>query len=416
MSRYSQWKRYVPVAERRAKARRHATKLAKQGVQLQPVEVDGRTIARTFWGKAWCSNLEAYSDYSNRLPRGRTYARNGSVVDLRISQGQIDALVSGSSMYDVKVRIDTLPDGPWKALRDQCAGQIDSLVGLLQGKLSDGVMQVVTCPGSGLFPSPREIHLRCSCPDWATMCKHVAAALYGVGNRLDHQPAMLFSLRGVDPSEMIEEAIDRGVSQPRPARGRVLAEDDLSSVFGIDLDVGVDLGEDARQAEALPAPRRRRRASKEPTSAAKPAAPAATLSPTALQVLAMIADEPGTRKPRIAEWLGLTGSQVSDAITQLREQELIEFVGSPRTGGYQRSTRSATQPVHPLAELGSRALQVLAVVSDQPGLRGPQLAEWLGLTRSQVSVAITQLRRRGLVVFVGAPKSGGYERVGAAER
>ncbi|RME24731.1 MAG: hypothetical protein D6798_10500 [Deltaproteobacteria bacterium] len=156
---------YVPVAERRAKAARLASQLRKQGRTLCPVEIEGRTIAKTFWGKAWCTNLESYSDYSNRLPRGRTYARNGSVIDLQVTEGRVTALVSGSDMYDVEIGIDTLPPDRWEALRAESAGQIDSLVELLQGRLSKGVMEVVTRRGSGLFPSPREIHLSCSCPD-----------------------------------------------------------------------------------------------------------------------------------------------------------------------------------------------------------------------------------------------------------
>lgn len=413
MSRYFRWKRYVPVAERRANARRVAAQLARQGKQLQPVEVQGRTIARSFWGKAWCTHLEAYSDYKNRLPRGRTYARNGSVVHLEISQGQIEAMVSGSEMYDVTVRIDTLSDRRWKGVLDRCAGQIDSLVELLQGKLSDGVMEVVTDRRSGLFPAPREIHLHCSCPDWATMCKHVAAVLYGVGNRLDHEPAMLFSLRGVDPSELIEEAIDRGVAQRRSARGRVLAEDDLSSVFGIDLDPG------GNPPDSQVVPAARRQSSSKKSTASEPAPSAArgpALSSTALQVLAMITDEAGVAKPRIAEWLGLTGPQVGGAIAELRRQGLVELVGPPRSGGYQRIKPAPGKQAHPAEALSSRALQVLAVISDEPGLRAPQLAEWLGLSPSQVRGAITQLRRQRLVEFVGARSTGGYERVGAADR
>ncbi|MCP5071662.1 MAG: hypothetical protein GY946_34320, partial [bacterium] len=226
--------------ERRANAEKELAQLRKKGRDIHPVQVQGRTIARTFWGKAWCSNLEAYSDYSNRLPRGRTYARNGSILDLQIVQGCINALVSGTRLYEVTIDIGTLPDERWKAIRAASAGQIDSLVELLQGQLSSGVMEVVTRARTGLFPSPQEIELRCSCPDWAVMCKHVAAVLYGVGNRLDHAPQLMFSLRGVDPAEMIEEAIDQGVTQRKQARGRGLGADDLSSVFGVDIDFGDD--------------------------------------------------------------------------------------------------------------------------------------------------------------------------------
>ncbi|NOY25208.1 MAG: hypothetical protein GXP62_04990, partial [Oligoflexia bacterium] len=235
MSRY--WNQpYVSVAERRRRAERQVAKIRKKGTPCDPVRISGRAIATTFWGQAWCRNLEAYSDYANRLPRGRTYARHGSILDLQIARGQIDALVSGTRLYKVCVQIDTLPEADWTSVRAQCAGQIDSLVELLQGKVSSKVMEVVSRHGQGLFPTPRQIHLQCSCPDWAVMCKHIAATLYGVGARLDDQPELLFSLRGVDASDMIEDALDRGAALPGHAQGQELPRQDLSSIFGVDID------------------------------------------------------------------------------------------------------------------------------------------------------------------------------------
>lgn len=233
-----EWRPYVPVAERRRRATRKIVSMKKTGRDVSPVEVTGRRIATTFWGEAWCKNLEAYSDYENRLPRGRTYVRNGSVLDLQIEAGRVRALVSGNDLYTVSIAITSLKKKRWKEIKGQCAGQIDSLVELLQGSISKGVMEVVTRKGQGLFPSPGEIRLDCSCPDWATMCKHVAASLYGVGARLDHRPELLFTLRGVDPTEMVETAADRVVQRRRPARGRVLEAGDLSSVFGVEIDMG----------------------------------------------------------------------------------------------------------------------------------------------------------------------------------
>src|SRR6202521_172283 len=139
-----EWKPYVPVAERRRKAMREMEKRKKKGHAVSPVTVEGRTIAKTFWGKAWCENLEGYSDFANRLPRGRTYVRNGSVVDLKIEKGRIKALVSGSELYEIVIDIAALPNHKWAALKTQCAGKIGTLVELLQGKLSKGVMQTVT--------------------------------------------------------------------------------------------------------------------------------------------------------------------------------------------------------------------------------------------------------------------------------
>lgn len=232
---YGGWAPYVSVAERRKKSAKKVADLQKKGKAISPVHIDGRTIARTFWGKAWCDNLEAYSDFENRLPRGRTYVRNGSVIDLQITEGEITAMVSGSSIYKVKIKIRSLEQPRWKTLITQCSGQIDSLVELLQGKFSRGVMEIITCTERGLFPRPQQISLNCSCPDSAVMCKHVAAALYGVGARLDEKPELFFLLRKVDHSELITAA-SAGTAVPRTAKpDKVLKSTDLSALFGIDV-------------------------------------------------------------------------------------------------------------------------------------------------------------------------------------
>jgi uncharacterized Zn finger protein len=233
---YFEWPPYVPVAEKRRLAQLKLAKLRKQGQSVAPVTIEGRTIAKTFWGKAWCDNLERYSDFSNRLPRGRTYVRNGSVVDLRISAGSVQALVSGSDLYEIQIRIAAVPKARWSEVRKDCAGAIDSLVELLQGRFSKAVMSRISEREKGLFPSPKEIRFECSCPDYASMCKHIAAVLYGIGARLDSSPELLFALRGVDHFELIAQA---GQESPGNAKtvssDRVLAADDLSSMFGIEL-------------------------------------------------------------------------------------------------------------------------------------------------------------------------------------
>jgi uncharacterized Zn finger protein len=231
---YGGFRPYVPVAQRRAQAAREVAKLAKQGKKITPVVIEGRTIASTFWGQAWCLNLEGYGDFENRLPRGRTYVRNGSVVHLEIAKGRIEAIVSGSELYKVQIDIAALPKPAWQALKERSAGQIGTLVELLQGKLSKAVMEMVTNRKDGLFPKPSEIKMRCSCPDYAGMCKHVAAAMYGVGNRLDHSPELLFVLRGVDHLELIEQAIPKA---PVKGKGKVpaIAADDLGAIFGIEI-------------------------------------------------------------------------------------------------------------------------------------------------------------------------------------
>jgi uncharacterized Zn finger protein len=210
--------------------------LKKKGHPVSPVVLQGRTIASTFWGKAWCDNLEGYSDYANRLPRGRTYVRNGSVVDLQVAPGEVSARVSGSDLYKVKVDIVPVPKPRWKSICRDCSGGIDSLVELLQGRFSKGVMERICRQRSGLFPAPEEIRFSCSCPDWASMCKHVAAVLYGIGSRLDDKPELLFRLRKVDEKDLLAgAAAGLPISRKKPAAGRVLDTADLSSIFGLDL-------------------------------------------------------------------------------------------------------------------------------------------------------------------------------------
>lgn len=233
-----QWPKYVPVAERRRKARRKMDQLRKRGMNIQPVEIEGRNIAKTFWGKAWCDHMESLGDFENRLPRGRTYVRNGSVCHLEIKKGRISALVSGSSLYKIEVKISTLPKTKWNHIKRRCVGRIGSLIELLQGSLSAGVMEVVTDRDEGLFPSDSEIHLDCDCPDWADLCKHLAAVLYGVGARLDQQPELLFLLRGVKHDELIDGRLDEAIAGTagRGGRRRTVDSGDLGNVFGIDLE------------------------------------------------------------------------------------------------------------------------------------------------------------------------------------
>src|SRR5438477_7103950 len=233
---YYGFRPYVSVSARRAQAARELAKLQKKGRTISPVAIEGRKIAGTFWGEAWCDNLERYSDYANRLPRGRTYVRNGSVVDLQVAPGCVTALVSGSAIYNVKVTVGPVAPDRWSAICRDCSGAIDSLVELLQGRLSKGVMTRLCQERTGLFPSPKDILFRCSCPDWASMCKHVAAVLYGIGARLDHQPELLFTLRKVDQQDLIAKAgSDLSKKPKRFTSAKALASEDLSAMFGIEI-------------------------------------------------------------------------------------------------------------------------------------------------------------------------------------
>jgi uncharacterized Zn finger protein len=258
---------YVSVATRRARARADAEKIArKQKRNLAPVgPIDGNKLVRSFWGQAWCDNLESYVDYANRLPRGRSYARNGAVIDLQIAAGKIAALVSGTSTYEIGVTIRSLPPKSWTQIASECIGRIDSLVDLLRGKLSTQVMEIVTRKEGGLFPTPNQISFTCSCPDWAGMCKHVAATLYGVGVRLDQKPELLFALRGVDHAELVGGA---AAAVPRLANGakrrKVIEGADLSALFGIELE------SPATEVAATGAPKSRRAKSAKRAGAVTP--------------------------------------------------------------------------------------------------------------------------------------------------
>ena len=236
---YGEWPSYVPVAERRRKASREIVKLRKKGHPVAPVVIEGRKIATTFWGKAWCDNLESYHDFESRLPRGRTYVRNGSVIDLQITPLEVRAMVSGSSIYRISVAIAAVPEAQWRTICGDCAGGIDSLVELLQGRFSKGVMERLCRQDKGLFPRPSEIEFSCSCPDYAYMCKHVAAVLYGIGSRLDEKPELLFHLRAVDENDLVAH-LDTALplAKKGPGAGKVLESDDISALFGLDMAEG----------------------------------------------------------------------------------------------------------------------------------------------------------------------------------
>lgn len=231
---YYDYAPYVSVAEKRKKAEVKLAKLRKNNPSLSPVVLNGKKISSSFWGKAWCENLERYRDYEHRLPRGRSYVRNSAVLDLQVKPGEITALVEGSETYKVSVKISTVSASKWKLICQDCSGSVSSLVELLQGKLSSNVMERVCRKEEGLFPSPPEIKLSCSCPDWADMCKHVAAAMYGVGARLDKQPDLLFTLRGARANDLIAGA---GKSLKTSADStRVLEDGDVAALFGLDME------------------------------------------------------------------------------------------------------------------------------------------------------------------------------------
>jgi uncharacterized Zn finger protein len=210
------------------------------------VVVAGRTIASSWWGKSWNKNLERYADYSNRIGRGRSYVCNGMVLDLKIEKGTIQAIVAGSHRkpYQVSVRIKTLPSATWRLLVENAAGRIESMQGLLAGQFPEELKELFFSKDQGLFPKPAEISFDCSCPDWASMCKHVAATLFGVGARLDSAPELFFTLRGVSIHELVgqvaKQATEKLLTKEKVKSKRVMktggtGSEDIEALFGISM-------------------------------------------------------------------------------------------------------------------------------------------------------------------------------------
>lgn len=247
------WWSYEDVKEQKARVQREIAKRVKRGEKFEVLPAPaGRTkLSATFWGQAWHKNLESYQVYESRLPRGRSYLRQGNVYNLDISAGKLSAVVAGSELYDTHIHIKPLPQSQWKEIVGQGSGEVGSMLDLLAGRLGDGLMRLLTHPERGLFPKPVEIRFDCSCPDFADMCKHVSAVLYGVGVLLDTKPELLFTLRGVDQAELLADASSAAITGVSTGAGDDLAGADLSALFGIDL--GGDASVPGSVAEPEPA-------------------------------------------------------------------------------------------------------------------------------------------------------------------
>ena len=236
---------YIPVAEKRKKAQKSVEKLKKKNPDISPVIITGTKLTTTWWGKSWNKNLESYSDYSNRIGRGRSYVRHGAVLDLKMTQGNISALVQGSEAkpYHVTISIQALSKDIWETLTNDCAGKIDSMQELIEGKFPKALSELFTAKGRGLFPAPKEISLKCSCPDYANMCKHIAAVLYGIGTRLDDDHSLFFALRNVNIDDLISETISKTaqtlLGKSNLKSRRVIEDTDISGMFGIEMETGV---------------------------------------------------------------------------------------------------------------------------------------------------------------------------------
>lgn len=343
MSRYyGGWAPYVPVAERRRQAARAMEKRRKAGQSVTPIAIEGRLIATTFWGRAWCDNLESYRDYENRLPRGRSYVRNGSVVDLQMAPGRVTAVVSGSELYDVTVTIKETPPTQWRAMCRDCAESIDLLVELLQGRFSKSVMERLCRQQDGLFPRPSDIRFTCSCPDHALMCKHVAAVLYGIGARLDRQPELLFRLRAVDEADLVVH-VDAALpmSKQGPAVGRVLETDDISAMFGLDMAAP----EAPATGQTRDKPRSGRGHSRAPTlRKALPAADAAAQERAEPRRAAVGKQQPAERaSPSMADKKGRVKSDVPDQPSTTSNAMSAKAAGRKRIATAKALARAASE-------------------------------------------------------------------------
>ena len=240
---YNQFPRYVPVDERKAKAEKKIRQIRKKNPGIRPVVIENRgSLARTWWGKAWNRNLEGYADFSNRIPRGRSYVRHGAVVDLQIAPGRVAAQVLGSRSkpYTVDIAIAPLPAKLWETIIKDCANELSSMQALLEGRFPASIGERFTSGKNGLFPSPGEIRFDCSCPDWAYMCKHVAATLYGIGARLDESPELFFTMRNVDIEELVAGSVqgarDHLLSRAEQSRAADMDNAALGDMFGIEMD------------------------------------------------------------------------------------------------------------------------------------------------------------------------------------
>jgi uncharacterized Zn finger protein len=259
--------RYVSVSEKKAKAARKLRELSKKNPNLKPVILQGTSLVRSWWGKAWNLNLERYADFENRIGRGRSYVRHGAVLDLQIAPGEVRALVQGSQSkpYSVVISIKKLRKEIWQTILEQCQGMLESLQELLSGRFPKAIGEIFTHRDSGMFPSSKEITFNCSCPDWAGMCKHVAATLYGIGARLDESPELFFTMRNVAMDDLIRQAVtdhkEKLLARASRKSSRIIDEADLSATFGIALEQDIVVVSSASSGDTVPSsPRKGKRA------------------------------------------------------------------------------------------------------------------------------------------------------------
>lgn len=390
---YFRFPRYVSVAEKRARAEKKIRQLKKKNPNLAPVILEGRSLAKTWWGKSWDENLERYADYSNRIERGRSYVRHMAVLDLGIRPGAVKALVQGSrnKPYSVEIKIQALKKSNWKKITAACADRLDSLQDLLAGKFPRDLSHLFMQKGHGLFPSPKEIQFSCSCPDWAYMCKHVAAVLYGIGARLDEDPSLFFVLRKANLDDLIAKTVDdaavKYIRQAEEKTPPMVAEEDLGAVFGIDMDTMPDF--EKAGSEALPETTAKK---VRPSKKAKPSKRRISKKPSVIDDKAMILDlikreKNGIGAPALHAKSGVDIAKIRNVLYQ-----------AYRKGDIRKVSRGiyAAKPKPVVAgDRGKLVLNVIEAASE--GIRPPQVAEATGLSPAAVRPVIARLMKTGKI-------------------
>jgi uncharacterized Zn finger protein len=393
----SYWKfaPYVSVAEKRARAEKKIRQLKKKKPDLAPVVIQGRSLANTWWGKSWNANLERYADYSNRIERGRSYVRHLAVLDLRIDKGSVASLVQGSRSkpYAVDITIKRLKKTNWKTITAACSDKLDSLQDLLSGRFPKELSHLFMQKGRGLFPSPKEIHFSCSCPDWAYMCKHVAAALYGIGARLDEDPALFFSLRQVNMDDLIARAVkdttEKYIRKAQESDHPVVAESDLGSVFGIDMDLTPDFGQIAT--DAGPKKARVAKTPKKAVPSRRPSDKKTTAIDDKTLILELLErTENGIDASGLHAESGIPVVKIRNILFQAYHKGLILKVAR---GIYKARTPEPTR-----ATGVDRRQAVLAVIEASPrGVRTPKVAEKTGMSPAAVRPVMARLLATGSI-------------------
>ncbi len=395
MPRYSDWRfpRYVPVEEKRVKARNTLAQLRKKNPRIQPVVIEGSRLARNWWGIAWNRNLERYADYSNRIGRGRSYVRHGAVLDLRIEPGRVTALVQGSRAkpYQVEVRIRALDPKAWQAITRACAGGFDSVQTLLAGRFPEALAELFTAPGQGLFPTPEEIDFDCSCPDWADMCKHVAAVLYGIGARLDEDPSLFFELRRVKMLDLIGEAVraasDELLERAEGPSGPVIADADIADVFGIVMEDTPDFGHGplppAGKAAAVSRKPARKPAARQALAAGQPRGDRGGDEKRLLDRVLAAAE--GIDVPTLVRQTGIGAAEVRKVVYAARRKGLIV-----------RVARGVFRGPQPRRDPREEAGAVMACIARYPaGAGAAQVKADTGLADARVRAILAKALRDG---------------------